>query len=592
MRKKVGVLSGIMIMLTVLAILIGLNLLQQSNDSADVIGVTTQLYGLFFEQSTNLRGYLLSGDQSFLTELEDSRKLFRKTLEEAKASSNDADIKNVLTKFDADEKRWYDQVATPVIEIRKKVNTGQASLQELNERFLTVYYGNFLLAEFSIRKDSQDLVAIPTQKMEAIASQARIFLSAILAVELVVGMALSVAISRAIIRPVKRLQEAASVISSGDLTIDIEIAGSDEVGELAGSFREMTASLRALGSRVIVAATDVSSASQQIASSTEEMGDASQQVSSTIQQIARGAQTQAEKLDEANQIVSRLGSTMNELATSAKSAAEMSVLAGQAAEAGGKAASSAAERILRITKVSQDSAEKVKGLSERSAQITSVLEVIRKIADQTNLLALNAAIEAARAGEAGKGFGVVADEVRRLAEGSAKAAADIATLLKQVQEDAQATVISIETGAKEISEGRSVIDKALRSLEEISGNVTEVSRTVLNVATSIQNQVSAVEQLSKVASEVASVTEQNTTAVEEVSSVAENMAAGMEELTGASQHLATLSEQLQQAVSNFKLPAPEALPGARELAQEVSKREEAMAEETESVVNVKRAEPR
>jgi CHASE3 domain sensor protein len=212
MGRKLALLSGTMIALTVLAIYVGATLLQESNDWANIKGSTNQLSSLFFEQSTNLRGYIISGDQSFLNELDTNAKLFQKTVQEAKSFTKDQGIQDALAKFQADEQRWHEQVANPVIELRKKVNAGQATLQELNQKFLTVHYGNFLLAEFSIRKDSQDLVALSIQKTEAATAQARIILITILGTEIMVGTTLSVGVSRSVIKPVRKLQDAAKML--------------------------------------------------------------------------------------------------------------------------------------------------------------------------------------------------------------------------------------------------------------------------------------------------------------------------------------------------------------------------------------------
>jgi len=226
MGRKLALLSGTMIALTVLAIYVGATLLQESNDWANIKGSTNQLSSLFFEQSTNLRGYIISGDQSFLNELDGNAKLFQKTLQEAKSLTKDQGIQDALAKFQADEQRWHEQVANPVIELRKKVNAGQATLQELNQKFLTVHYGNFLLAEFSIRKDSQDLVALSIQKTEAATAQARIILITILGTEIMIGTILSVGVSRSVIKPVRKLQDAAKMLQKLQ-----DVAGFDFIGK-------------------------------------------------------------------------------------------------------------------------------------------------------------------------------------------------------------------------------------------------------------------------------------------------------------------------------------------------------------------------
>ena len=226
MGRKLALLSGTMIALTVLAIYVGATLLQESNDWANIKGSTNQLSSLFFEQSTNLRGYIISGDQSFLNELDGNAKLFQKTVQEAKSLTKDQGIQDALAKFQADEQRWHEQVANPVIELRKKVNAGQATLQELNQKFLTVHYGNFLLAEFSIRKDSQDLVALSIQKTEAATAQARIILITILGTEIMIGTILSVGVSRSVIKPVRKLQDAAKMLQKLQ-----DVAGFDFIGK-------------------------------------------------------------------------------------------------------------------------------------------------------------------------------------------------------------------------------------------------------------------------------------------------------------------------------------------------------------------------
>jgi methyl-accepting chemotaxis protein len=209
----------------------------------------------------------------------------------------------------------------------------------------------------------------------------------------------------------------------------------------------------------------------------------------------------------------------------------------------------------KIIKVTNDSAQKVRELAQKTTEITTVLDVIKQIADQTNLLALNAAIEAARAGEAGRGFAVVADEVRRLAESSAKSSEEIDTKLKQIQEDAQIVVEDIETSATEVNQGKLVIESSLKSLDEIATQIRGISDNVKRLSDSAQEEVTKVKVVSTNAAEIAAVAEENASATEEASAAVEQQTAQTQEIAASANQMSELSEQLQKLISKFKLNA-------------------------------------
>lgn len=361
--------------------------------------------------------------------------------------------------------------------------------------------------------------------------------------------------ARSIARPILRMTSIAEKISQGDLTVNLyESKSHDELGKLINTFNDMVVSLRHLVSQVRNGSSLVASNSEQVVSSTEQMNSSVQQISSTIEQISKGSQIQAQELEETSKVVANLTNDMKKLASKAGMTADLTKEVGLISATGSKSAAEADFRMSKIISVTNESAKKIKELAARSGEITAVVDVIRKIADQTNLLALNAAIEAARAGEAGRGFAVVADEVKRLAEGSAKSSEEIDGLIKQIQEDAKATVLSIEGGTKEVFEGRIVIDKALKALNEIASKVTEVSVNVLDVANVTQVQVSAIEQLSKAASEIAAVSEQNASATEEASAATEQQTAGTQEIAASVQKMACMADDLTKITAGFKLP--------------------------------------
>ena len=356
-------------------------------------------------------------------------------------------------------------------------------------------------------------------------------------------------------KPIRQLLQGSTSFASdaGDLRGRIEIDSDDELGLLARTLNNIFSTIGNIIGMIRTTADKVNFSAQSLSASTEQMNSITEETSLTVQNIAKSTDMQAHKVEEMIKEIRNMERSVKQVANSAELAASAATNASQTATKGGDSANEAVEKINKIYEVINESAEIIRHLGERSNQIGEIVDVITVIADQTNLLALHAAIEAARAGEAGSGFAVVADEVRKLAEGSAKAADEIALLIKQTQDDTRTAVASIELGSKEVTEGKEVITRTGQSLDEIvevlrsssdmarriSAATKELSRGMKNVTTSID--------------EISTSAEKNASATQETAASMEQMTSSMEDVASSAQKLSDMAIQLREHVNRFKV---------------------------------------
>ena len=301
-------------------------------------------------------------------------------------------------------------------------------------------------------------------------------------------------------------------MKQGDLTERVDFDHGDELGQMATA---LNGSLDSLQSTLF----DVQDVCNQVAA-------ASQQLRAASEQISNGAQEQASSLEETAASLEEISATVNQNSGNAQRASKLAGDASDVAERGGQVVEGAVAAMGEITKA--------------STKIADIITTIDEIAFQTNLLALNAAVEAARAGEQGRGFGVVAAEVRTLAQRTASAAKEIRGLIVDAS-------TKVEAGTERVNQSGSTLQEIVRAVKQVTDMVGEI-------AAASSEQSTGIAQVNTAVGQVDQVTQSNAAQTEEVSATAESLAekaAHLDRLVAAFE----LGKRRQRAAAQ-RAPAP------------------------------------
>jgi methyl-accepting chemotaxis protein len=322
-------------------------------------------------------------------------------------------------------------------------------------------------------------------------------------------VALAVWVSRLITVPLRRVSVVLSGLAAGDLTLHSEVDQRDELGEMATALASAQQSLRSVISSVVSSADAVASSSGQLSTSSaqislsaRETGAQSGVVSAAAEEVSRSVATVAAGADQMNGAIREISQSANE-----------------AARVAAQAVSEAESTTATVTK-----------LGDSSREIGNVVKVITSIAEQTNLLALNATIEAARAGEAGKGFAVVANEVKELAQATARATEDITRRVQAIQDDSSGAATAI---------GR---------ISEIIGSINDFQ---LTIASAVEEQTATTTEMSRSVAEAADGSTGIATTIAGVSAAADSTTQALGQTQVAVDELSRMATELRATVARF-----------------------------------------
>lgn len=377
-----------------------------------------------------------------------------------------------------------------------------------------------------------------------------------IAIILVLGMIVMLISASQVANPLIEIVKHTNILATYNLQEDIPDRlrkRKDEIGILANAIQTIEESLRVMIHSVSQISSHVTATSKELANNCIEASQVTEEMAKTVQEIAQGATDQAgstteclQRLEELGVLVDTNQVQMEELNASSKKVSGLT-------EVGREVITNLAKKIKVSNSATIEAYESMQQTNESATQISEASNMIASIAKQTNLLALNASIEAARAGEYGKGFAVVAEEIRKLAEQSARSTHNIDEQIKRLQADASHAVTVIE-------KVRNMLKEQTEDVQETESKYLEIAQAIEMTQAAIVNLTAVGKQMQEEKEEVSShieslsaVAEENAAATEESSACIEEQSASIHDMQQSSTTLASMASELQEMIKEFKL---------------------------------------
>src|ERR1044071_322966 len=573
-----------------------------------------------------LRNFLLNGDRREADALSKGESDVDGMIAEIKnglSTDESSRARQLLDQLADSERDWARTFAAPLMEKRRQVDTGSATVAELQIAYLQA-----TPTPEQKQKEEQPLVQLDGMvksanlAAEESDSSAATMITVVTLGGLLIVILLSASISwrvaKSITAPLSQLISVAGQIgNTGDLEQRVEINGEDEVAQLARTFnnmvqylremagiseaiaggdlsveinprssrdtlgkafREMTLGLRNLVKNVRDSAAQVASGSNQVASASDESAKISVQAASAIdevtstmhemsinvQNMVKSTQMQASNVSETSASIDEMVASIQRVADTAKVLLDISQRSRDEVHNGINTMEKATDGLSRINASIGSSAEIISALGQRADDIGKIIEVIDDLAEQTNLLALTAAIEAARAGEHGLGFAVVADEVRKLAEKSAQSTREISELIQSIQKEARKAVDNMEKSTSIVNEGISLGGDLSGALKKISSVVSEVYKFAQEIGAATNEQSHGSSQIAKATTRLNEITHEINSSVRSEEHTSE-LQSGAQAVVKAMEKMRELVQQSTSGSTELAASAEQMSKMSREL---------------------------
>ncbi|QTD41188.1 methyl-accepting chemotaxis protein [Sporosarcina sp. Te-1] len=354
-------------------------------------------------------------------------------------------------------------------------------------------------------------------------------------------------------RPIGTLRTLMNTVSEGNLTVRSKIVAKDEIGELGSNFNTMIDQMNSIISIVKSSASNVRTNSEHLSAVAEETSASSAEVAHAISEIAGGAAKSAEDSETVSERTDGLGQQINEIISKAET---MANIAEQTKSMNENGQGQMVDLNTSFQLSADEFREMVEGFNELNVKVKAIggiMDTITDISSQTNLLALNASIEAARAGDHGKGFAVVAEEVRKLAEQSARATDDVKRMIDELVNGSESTARQLEGTITAFKQQGVIVQETELTFNQLSSRMETMQSSIHSVLSEIERVAILKEEVALTIQTMAATAEETAAACEEVSASTDEQLRAIQTVTDSAVTLTELSEELNMAIERFKV---------------------------------------
>ncbi|WP_342513239.1 HAMP domain-containing methyl-accepting chemotaxis protein [Sporosarcina sp. FSL K6-1522] len=363
---------------------------------------------------------------------------------------------------------------------------------------------------------------------------------------------LALLFSTILTKHLQKLEKAAIRVAEGNIGTDIELPNSsDEIRSVAEAFQQLVLNLRTIVGQIETNFEKTASTVDNLSVETGEAAKQADAVASTIMEISSGAEESAVAIQETAEAIEDVRLLAVEVSNRAEDSSARSKEMLEELVRTTDVFRTLVEGIRNMSTQSELSLGTIRQLDHNAQQIGEIVQLVGNIAAQTNLLALNASIEAARAGEHGKGFAVVAEEVRVLADESAKAVQGISGLVATIQTDVSKVVKEMEQQVKTAASEADRANETTSNVEAMTSKVNSMADSVVEITKFVERQLANIETTASQSQEVAAIAEETSAGAQEVGAATEEQVRSIEQVDEMAVELKKQSEQLYEVISLF-----------------------------------------